>query len=214
MTIVKICGLSEVEHAVAATEAGADFLGIVFAPCRRQVSLEKALALVEAIHAMKPRPQVVGVFVNLPAAEVNNIAAECQLDRVQLSGNETWRYCQQIEHPLIKAIHIPPCTTAERILARIDMGSRLVNNLSYLLDPKVKGAYGGTGQTLDWQLARDISTKSPVIIAGGLSPENVGQLVQEVLPWGVDVSSGIESSGKKDPEKIRAFIAAVRKFDS
>lgn len=212
MTRVKICGLSEIEHALAASEAGADFLGMVFAQSRRQVSPEKALALAEAVLELEQRPALVGVFVNSPSGEVNRIADYCHLDRVQLSGEESWRYCLDIERPIIKVLHVTPEMKSGEIVADIEGGTRLCQkkDLLFLLDTHASGAYGGTGQTFDWQLAREVSPRFPVLVAGGLTPENVGALVSEIRPWGVDVSSGIETAGKKDTGKIRAFIEAVK----
>lgn len=214
MTKVKICGLSEVEHALAAAEAGADFISMVFAPSPRQVSLEKAIPLVEAIHNLKPCPAVVGVFVNLEAREINHIAKSSQLDWVQLSGNETWQYCQKIKQPLIKVIHVSG-QKSEAVIAEIERGYRTLATREFIctLDTASKDRYGGTGRAFDWQLAKEVAARFPVMIAGGLTPENVGRLVEEVQPWGVDVSSGVETDGRKDIAKIAAFIQAVRRAE-
>ncbi len=215
MTKIKICGLSRVEDALLASEVGSDFVGMVFAPGKRQVSPQKALSIVEAMHGLRPRPAVVGVFVNLTAPELNRIAGYCQLDWVQLSGDENWQYCQEIERPTIKVIHISPDKGSPTILADLETGYQLskAKTLVCLLDSRVGDAYGGTGQAFNWQLAKEITDRFPVIIAGGLTPTNVGKLVKQAQPWGVDVSTGVETNGKKDAAKIRAFVEAVRKAD-
>ncbi len=212
MTKVKICGLSEIEHAIAASEAGADFVGLVFAPSRRQVSLEKGRQLAEAIRGGKPHPEIVGVFVNATTEEVNRIADYCRLDWVQLNGDESWQYCQQVGRPVIKAIHIAEGQEAENIIAEIEDGYQLLGKerLICLLDTYSDDLYGGTGQVFNWRLAAEISARFPVMIAGGLTPENVARLVTEVQPWGVDVSSGVETNGRKDIAKIKDFIRAVK----
>jgi len=212
VTRIKICGLSEIQHVLAAAEAGADFLGLVFAPSRRQVSIKKALQLVEAVCHVKTRPAMVGIFVNSTADEINRIADYCRLDRVQLSGDENWDYCQKIERPIIKAVHVSNTSTADEIISEIAIGYRLLpqKNLICLLDSKVGDTYGGTGQAFDWKLARKISARFPLLIAGGLTATNVGRLVKKTQPWGVDVSSGVETGGQKDTAKIEAFIKAVR----
>lgn len=212
MTRVKICGLIEIEHAIAAAKAGADYLGLVFAASQRQIAPQKALKIVEAIKNLTPHPQVVGVFVNAPAEEVNRIADYCKLDRVQLSGDETWEYCYELEHPFIKVIHVHGYETPAEILRRIEKGCQMSFKQDFvcMLDSKVREAYGGTGNTFDWQLAREVSARYPVIVAGGLTPANVGKLVREVSPWGVDVSSGVETNGVKSIEKIQDFIGAVK----
>ncbi|MFC1904193.1 phosphoribosylanthranilate isomerase [Chloroflexota bacterium] len=212
MTNVKICGLSEIEHALVASEAGADFLGVVFTPSRRQVSPEKALPLVEAVHSLRPCPSVVGVFVNSEIQEVNRIAEYCRLDWVQLSGDETWDYCQAVEWPVIKVIHVANHKTDREIINEIETGYQLClkHGLICMLDAPVGSTYGGTGEAFDWQLAREVSARFPVVVAGGLTPANVGQLLDEVQPWGVDVSSGVETHGQKDVLKIRAFIQIAK----
>lgn len=210
MTRVKICGISEVEHALAASRAGADFIGLVFAPSPRRVSLEKAREISDAVCALSPRPALVGVFVNMPLQEINRTADFCKLDCVQLSGDESLQECRDIERPIIKVIHILPGKTVEEILDEMCKFT-LCRGIIYLLDSKVGKTHGGTGRTFDWRLAAAVSARHPVIIAGGLDPGNVSRLVSEVRPWGVDVSSGVETGGRKDISRIAAFIEAVRK---
>jgi len=212
VTKIKICGLSEIQHALAAAKAGADFLGLVFAHSQRQLSAKKALQIVKAIHHLRPHPDIVGVFVNSAAEEVNRIADYCNLDWVQLSGDETWHYCQQIERPIIKTVHASSTKTAEEIISEIAMGYRLLPRQDFvcLVDSKVGDTYGGTGQAFDWKLAKEVSARFSVIIAGGLTPGNVSQLIKEVCPWGIDVSTGVETRGQKDVAKITAFIRVVR----
>jgi phosphoribosylanthranilate isomerase len=213
VTKIKICGITAVEHALFAAEAGADLLGLVFAKSKRRISPEKALQIVETFGSRKQCPSIVGVFVNSPAEEVNNIADYCHLDLVQLNGDEDWHYCRQIERPLIKVIHILKNQATEQVMSEIETGYSL--SLKHkplcLLDSMIGDVYGGTGQVFNWQLAAEVSARFPIIVAGGLTPENVAKLVREVNPWGVDVSSGVETDSIKDALKIKKFIKSVRR---
>jgi phosphoribosylanthranilate isomerase len=212
MTKIKICGITEVSYARAAMEAGADLIGVVFAPSPRQVTYDKAREIVKTIK--EHHLPAVGVFVNMPASTVNTIAADCGLDWVQLSGDENWDYCQRIEKPVIKTVHIMPGWDEKRLLAYLEEGQKKLGQAPlYLLDTFVEQKYGGTGKAFAWDIAQKASAEFPVIIAGGLHPENVAQVVASLRPWGVDVSSGVESRGVKDVKKIRAFIQAVRSAD-
>ncbi len=212
MVKIKICGVMDVKTALAASEAGADMLGLVFAPSSRRVTPQMAQTISNVLSGLPRCPELVGVFVNSPADEVNGIAALCRLDRVQLSGKEGWDYCRAIEHPIIKTLHVEPETDAVRLLANIEAGSAiaLAKNLVYLLDTGAAGAYGGTGRSFDWRIIRDICKHFDVMVAGGLTPDNVADLLGQARAWGVDASSGLETGGKKDISKIRAFINAVR----
>jgi phosphoribosylanthranilate isomerase len=214
MTHVKICGICQIEHALAAADAGADFIGLVFAPSKRQVDAERARKIVAEVKKHQSPPQTVGVFVNTPAIEVNRIVEHCDLDRVQLSGDEPWSYIGDIAVPVIKAIRVHRYLDNDSLLADLEKAWRFTDDdFLFLLDRAVPGIYGGSGQTFDWKLARGVTEKLPVIIAGGLSPENVTEAIRIARPWGVDVSSGVESDGVKDTARIKAFISAVRKCD-
>lgn len=215
MTIVKICGITNGEHAIAASEAGADIVGLVLASSRRQISLDEAVPLASAIHSFNPHPEIAGVFVNFEFNAVNRIADAMQLDWVQLSGNESWQYCAGITHPVIKVIHIAGQSSAD-IITSVEAGCKTLADKKFmcLLDTSKKDFYGGTGETFDWTVAKAVAARFQVIIAGGLTPDNVGTLIEQVRPWGVDVSSGVETNGKKDTAKIHAFVQAVRKADN
>jgi len=215
MTRVKICGIKNVAHALAAAEAGADFIGLVFAPSPRQVTPVQAEKISATVKQSGNTTEVVGVFVNTPASEVNKIADSCQLDWVQLSGDESWEYCSKINRPLIKAFRVSLQQSPQEICDILAGGTKILTNQKhvYLLDSSIKGKYGGTGMTFNWNLARQVAEQFPVIIAGGLTPENVGKLVKLAKPWGIDVSTGVETGGVKSVEKIRAFIRAVRSVE-
>ncbi|MDD5126933.1 MAG: phosphoribosylanthranilate isomerase [Dehalococcoidales bacterium] len=215
MTRTKICGFSQVEPAMAAAQAGADFIGMVFAPGKRQVIPEQAVLISAAIHRLNLRPEIVGVFVNTPPDEVNRAADDYRLDRVQLSGTESLEYCRAIARPVIRVIHVTAAMPVRDILTGIEKSYNALadKDLILLLDTHHDTAYGGTGQTFDWHIAVEIAARFPVMIAGGLNAGNIGRLVKMVHPWGVDVSSGVETGGKKDIEKIRNFITAARKAD-
>jgi len=215
MTRVKICGIREEVHALVAAEAGADFIGLIFAPSKRQVTPAQAKKIAAAVKQSGHATEVVGLFVNMPATAVNKSADICNLDWVQLSGDESWEYCFEINKPLIKAVHVSQRQSTEEISNALANGARILANQQhiYLLDSKVKGKYGGTGKTFNWSLARQAAGQFPLIIAGGLTPENVAQVIKRAAPWGVDVSSGVEVGGVKHAARIRAFIEAVRRSD-
>ena len=216
MVKIKICGLSDTGSARVAAAAGADFLGMVLAPSRRRVQPEKARLISEAVRSLKDRPALVGVFAGAPAAEVNRLAEYCRLDRVQLSGDESWDYCREIKYPITKTIHVTEDTTAHGVMNEIEKGYTLcsMTEMIFLLDTGFGGASGGTGLSFDWSVAREVLARFPVMVAGGLTPQNVGGLIRLARPWGVDVSSGVESGGHKDESKIMAFARAVIDADS
>lgn len=214
MTRIKICGIRDRTHALAAVEAGADFIGLVFAPSQRQVSPAKAREIAGAVKKSSDTTKVVGVFVNAPSSQINELADFCALDWVQLSGDESWEYCREVVRPVIKAIRIDQ-QSPEDLYAELSAGSKLLPAQGFitLLDSRVEGKYGGTGESFDWKLVQQVTKRFPVIIAGGLDPKNVARLIERVAPWGVDVSSGVETGGVKDIAKIRTFIEEVRKID-
>jgi phosphoribosylanthranilate isomerase len=214
VTHIKICGIRDKANALAAVEAGADFIGLVFAPSRRQVTPARAREIASAVKKSGAATRVVGVFVNAPSSQVNELADLCALDWVQLSGDESWEYCREVVRPVIKAIRINR-QSPEELYAELSAGGKLLPHQSFiaLLDSRIEGKYGGTGESFDWNLAQQVAKELPIIIAGGLNPENIARLIETVAPWGVDVSSGVETGEVKDTSKIKAFIEAVRKAD-
>jgi len=222
MTLVKICGVSDVAHARAAAALGADFVGMVFAPSRRQVTLGQAKRIAAGLRNEgepaptareasgletalgRRRPLVVGVFADQDADTINAICDDIGLDLVQLSGSEPWEVCAHINRPIFKCMKVRDGETPEELMVHVHEGAIV------LLDPYVEGTYGGTGKTLDWNVASEVARQTPTVLAGGLTPSNVGDAVRTVRPWAVDVSSGVETDSVKDSEKIRAFIAAAK----
>ncbi|MBU0903608.1 MAG: phosphoribosylanthranilate isomerase [Firmicutes bacterium] len=200
MTLVKICGLQEVEHVRAAVDAGADAIGFVFANSRRQVTLSQA----QRMTAVVPQDVVkIGVFVNETIENIEKYAKEVPLDYVQLHGDESIEYVNSISVPVIKAFSIS---------SKEDVQNALTYDVDlYLFDTPSIEFRGGSGLTFDWGLiGNEDSPKEKTILAGGLNAENVRIAVQTVRPYMVDVSSGVETDQRKDESKIRAFIRAVR----
>ncbi|RRR67577.1 MAG: phosphoribosylanthranilate isomerase [Candidatus Viridilinea halotolerans] len=206
--LIKICGLRTIEHALVAAEAGADLLGLVFAPSRRQVSVAEAIPLVAAIRALPaPRPRLVGLFVNTPPATINAIAAQLNLDLVQLSGDEPVDAGADLTLPIIRSIRMDGSPREAAWLAQRRFAHHAI---LYLVDAHVAGSYGGTGVQADWQQAAQLARQVPLLLAGGLHAGNVAEAITLVRPLGVDVSSGVEANGHKDSDKMKGFVGAAR----
>ena len=211
--LVKICGIREPEHAVAAVAAGADLIGFIFAQARRQVTPQHARACISAARraAGGNRILAVGVFVDAGVDEIAAIIATAGLDVVQLQGEETPEQIGQIEAPVTKAFRPRPGESAADLVANIERYTRAdVPPAAVLIDAYVPGEAGGSGVAADWDLARRVGEVCPMMLGGGLHGGNVAEAIGLVRPLGVDVSSGVETAGVKDPEKIAAFIAAAR----
>lgn len=187
-----------------AVEAGAHALGFVFARSHRQIDPEAASRI---ISRLPPLVTTVGVFVDAPLAQVREVMAGCPLDLAQLHGEESPEYCQELFPRAIKAFRVRD----DGVLSQLPR-YRLA---AYLLDSYVPGVSGGSGRTFDWEIAVRAREFGPIILSGGLNPENVRQAIEKVRPYGVDVSSGVEALlRKKDPEKLRAFFKAVAEAES
>ena len=201
-TRVKICGITRVEDALAAVNAGADAIGLVFyAPSPRCVNVAQAQKIVAAI---PPFVSVVGLFVNAPTAEIQFILSQVRLDIIQYHGDETPDVCKQINLPYYKAIRVKAESNLLQYALEFESAKAL------LLDTYTEAAFGGTGQVFDWNLIPKNMTK-PVILAGGLTAENVAHAIKQVQPYAVDVSGGVEVvKGIKDIAKIAAFMQGVK----
>lgn len=155
---------------------------------------------------MRWRPLIVGVFADQPLEDVNAIAEAAGVDLVQLSGEESADFVHGVPHPVIKALHVSTEADALDLLdAAVDRRAA-----GLLLDTAAADARGGTGRSFDWDVAAELGKRVPFLLAGGLTPENVAEAVAQVEPWGVDVSTGVETDGQKDIEKIRAFVRAAK----
>lgn len=203
-TRIKICGVTTPAIAASACAAGADALGLVFyPPSKRAVTAEHSA---EIVAAMAPLVTSVGLFVDPTAAEVEAVLAVCSLDCLQFHGCETAAFCSQFQRPYIKAVSMRPDVDIPAVLAE-HAGAR-----AFLFDAWREDAPGGTGETFDWRRLPDV--QRPWMLAGGLSPDNVGAAIEQLAPPAVDVSGGVENApGVKDPVRIRRFIDAVRKAD-
>lgn len=200
----KICGITRPEDAIVAAQAGADAIGLVFyAPSPRAVNVQQAR---EIIRALPPFVTVVGLFVNASACEINETLDSVPLDLLQFHGDESPEQCSGYHRPYIKALRVRPGDNLEAACERYSSASGL------LLDAFVEGVPGGTGLAFDWNLVPAALPK-PIILAGGLTPENVSEAIERVRPFGVDVSGGVElSKGIKDAHRVQAFVKAVRSW--
>jgi phosphoribosylanthranilate isomerase len=213
-TRVKICGITTRQDALAAVDAGADMLGFNFYPkSKRYITPEACWRIVSALTQYAKQPLVaritlVGVFVNASPAEIEAIADDCHLDLVQLSGDEPPEFLRALGPSALKGIRPTSLEEAHADAARFARPA----SPALLVDAYRPGEYGGTGHTGDWELAQKLATQYPILLAGGLNPDNVAAAVAQVRPWGVDVASGVESSpGRKDAAKMKAFVQAARK---
>lgn len=198
---VKICGITDCETALYAVEMGADALGFVFAPSRRRISPEDAKQIIGELPDMVEK---VGVFVNEDVRTVEEIATYCGLTMIQLHGEESDEMVGLISYPVVKAVGIG---------SKQDVRFAEQFHSPYLLvdSPKGQHFHGGNGETFDWSLLVDMNREvHKLILAGGLTTENVGIAIAKVRPYMVDVSSGVETDGKKDWNKIRAFLQAAK----
>jgi len=200
-TRAKICGITRVEDALAAVAAGADAIGLVFyAPSPRHVSIEQAAAISDALPAFV---SVVALFVNASQQEVQNVLDNVHIDVLQFHGDETEAHCVQFGLPYLKAIRVKADTNLLQYTGAYSTAKAL------LLDTYSKHAVGGTGEVFDWSLIPQ-NLPMPIILAGGLTPENVAEAIKQVQPYAVDVSGGVEATkGIKDSAKIAALMAAI-----
>jgi len=200
-TRVKVCGITRVEDAKTAVDAGADAIGLVFyEPSPRYVRIQQAREIAASVPAFV---SVVALFVNANAEYVQDVLNSVRIDLIQFHGDEENDFCSQFQRPFIKAQRVRE--TSDVVASCV----RFPDALAILLDSYKPGVPGGTGESFDWSLIPKSQTK-PLILAGGLTPENVAPAIKQVQPFAVDVSGGVEQSkGIKDPAKIDAFLSEV-----
>ena len=194
---VKICGMTNLNDVKVAVDGGVDAVGFIFyKKSPRSVTMQ---AVRKIVLELPPFVDSVGVFVNETAEQINKIADRCNLDRVQLHGNESPTFCKKIRRRVIKAIRVKDIQSLKK-LSDYPVSS-------FLLDTFSEDQYGGTGRVFDWNLAYPAKKYGPIILAGGLTPINVHQAIQSIQPYGVDVCAGVESQpGIKDHKKMQTFL--------
>lgn len=204
----KVCGITGQEDAAAAVDAGADAVGFVFFPASdRSVRAESA---VEISAVLPDDVDRVGVFVNSAADEIEHLFELVGLDVVQLHGDESPALASELPGVVWKALRAREREGLEELEAR---ARPWVGRARILLDAGAAGRWGGTGETVDWNLARQLAERHDLVLAGGLTPDNVAEALETVRPWGVDVSSGVEAApGKKDHDSLRRFAAALEPY--
>lgn len=202
---IKICGLTTLEDARFASGLGADFLGFIqHEDSPRYIRPNDAAEIIQWIYG----PQTVGVFVNKTPEEVNAACEAAGFAYAQLHGTESVEMCRQIDRPVIKAFRVMHDASAEQLRAAMEPYRDVAE--IFLLDTAHTSLWGGTGESFNWRLARDLAADFPILLAGGLTPKNVAEAVETMRPWGVDVSSGVEESpGVKDFDKMAAFFDAL-----
>ena len=213
---IKICGLTNLEDARAAVQAGADLLGFNFyRPSPRYIEPAAAAQIITALRVESVRGayRCVGVLVNMPLAEALALRETCGLDLLQLHGDEPVEYCRALAPFAFKALRPRSAAEAEDALVRFGAAAR-AEPPRFLVDASHPQLYGGTGTTGDWSLGRSIAERFPILLAGGLTPVNVGAAIRAVRPWGVDVASGVERApGLKDAGKVREFVQNTKGSD-
>lgn len=204
LTRVKICGITNLKDALMSVESGADALGFVFVPdTPRFVNPDQVAAIIDQL---PPFITTVGVFASKDTTKIRTVLDLCRLDAIQLHADVTPEFCHNLDSRIIKAVRVKDESSLS-ILSDYDVNA-------FLLDTYVEGKMGGTGKVFDWNLALQAKDYGRIIVAGGLNPDNVAHAVRRVKPYGVDVSSGVELvPGRKDPDKIRKFINAVKSVE-
>lgn len=214
MTKVKICGLTTLQDARASIESGADMLGFNFyTGSQRYIEPARCAAIVAELEADRVEALKVGVFVNSSVPEIKAIMAECSLDLAQLHGDESPTTVAAFKGTAFKAVRPKSVAEAQQDARRFGhLGPR--DGPAVLIDAYRPGRYGGTGELADWGLAENLAGSAQILLAGGLTPQNIRAALTQVKPWGIDVASGVESGpGRKDLRKMQDFVQAIRNFE-